>query len=214
MKSTTKTGSTRKRAASKKKSTKSPEKGAAKKVSTKAGGEVERAFAGKKVKPIELKFRKILVPIDFSESSRQVLCDALGLAQQHNAKLTLLHVVEPVMYPADLGYAPADVRTIGINFQDAAMTRLKRLCDETLPAGIKAEPMVRFGPAYQEITDAAREEKSDLIVISTHGYTGLTHVFLGSTAERVIRHASCPVLTLRKAGEGRTTKRARQEKGE
>ncbi len=208
MKSTTKSGSSKKRTASEKQAaTKAP----AKKKSKQAGSDTERAFAGKKVTPVQLKFRKILVPIDFSESSRQVLCDALGLAQQHNAKLTLLHVVEPVIYPADLGYAPADVRTMGVNFRDAAKNRLRRLCDEVLPADIKAEPKVRFGPAYQEITDAAREEKSDLIVISTHGYTGLTHVFLGSTAERVIRHASCPVLTLRKAGDTSRAKGAQSK---
>jgi nucleotide-binding universal stress UspA family protein len=57
--------------------------------------------------------------------------------------------------------------------------------------------VVRLGHPYQEITDAARELKVDLIVISTHGYTGLKHVLLGSTAERIVRHAPCPVLTVR-----------------
>jgi nucleotide-binding universal stress UspA family protein len=57
--------------------------------------------------------------------------------------------------------------------------------------------LVRYGRSYSEITDAARTLKSDLIIISTHGYTGLKHAFLGSTTERVVRHAKCPVLVVR-----------------
>lgn len=195
MKSATKSPSRKTRTAS------GSKKGATKKVARKAGAESTPAFPGKKTKPIKPNFRRILVPIDFSESSRQVLCDALGFAQQYRAQLILLHVVEPVLYPADLGYAPVDVQTMGVNFEQAAKDRLNQLCGEEMPSDIKAQVRVRFGPAYQEITDAGREEKADLIMISTHGYTGLTHVFLGSTAERVIRHASCPVLTYRKATE-------------
>ena len=66
-----------------------------------------------------------------------------------------------------------------------------------MPAGVVEQTLVRHGVPYVEVTDAARTLKMDLIVITTHGYTGLKHVFLGSTAERIVRHAPCPVLTVR-----------------
>ena len=78
-----------------------------------------------------------------------------------------------------------------------ATERLARLAQEQVPAQFRANTLVRVGKPYHEITSAARELNIDLIVISTHGYTGLKHVVLGSTAERVIRHAPCPVLTVR-----------------
>ena len=71
------------------------------------------------------------------------------------------------------------------------------MANQQMPVKLLADSLVRVGHPYQEITQAAQELKADLIVIATHGYTGLKHILLGSTAERVVRHASCPVLTVR-----------------
>jgi nucleotide-binding universal stress UspA family protein len=75
---------------------------------------------------------------------------------------------------------------------------LEKVCrDALLPAKMVERVLVRYGTPFAEITDAARTLKADLIILTTHGYTGLKHVFMGSTAERVVRHAPCPVLTVR-----------------
>jgi nucleotide-binding universal stress UspA family protein len=139
--------------------------------------------------------RSILVPLDFSKPSEKALQQAAALARQFGAKLTLLNVVEPIAMP-DFAYYPLMME----NDKVVAGAR-KRLDQVWARQGIEQDlvekVLVRNGPAHREITDAARSLKSDLIVIATHGHTGLAHVFLGSTAERVVRHAECPVLVVR-----------------
>ena len=117
------------------------------------------------------------------------------MAEQFGSKVVLLNVVEPVS-SADFGYPPVllDVD----NARSTARKRLETMCrDGRVPAKVLGRVLVRFGTPYLEITDAARGLKADLIIITTHGYTGLKRVFMGSTAERVVRHAPCPVLTVR-----------------
>ena len=82
--------------------------------------------------------------------------------------------------------------------KEAAKGRLETLSRQArIPARMLEKLLVRFGTPFAEIADAARSLKVDLIILTTHGYTGLKHVFMGSTAERVVRHAPCPVLTVR-----------------
>jgi universal stress protein A len=145
---------------------------------------------------------RILVPIDFSIRSRNAVQYAVGLARQSNARLILLHVVEPIIYPADLGYAPSSMQTVGIDYRKAAKEKLVQWQQEEVPPELKSELRIALGKPFREITAVAQKIKADLIVLSTHGYTGLKHVLLGSTAERVVRHASCPVLTLPDRGKG------------
>jgi universal stress protein A len=145
----------------------------------------------------DLALSRILVPVDFSARSRKAIQYATRLARQFNAKLVLLHVVEPMVYPADLGYAPSSVQTVGIDYSQAAKDKLLHWRSKELPPEVDSEIRVVVGKPFQEITAVARKMKADLIVLSTHGYTGIKHVLLGSTAERVVRHAACPVLTLR-----------------
>jgi nucleotide-binding universal stress UspA family protein len=145
--------------------------------------------------PALLKIKTILVPVDFSETSRKALVYAMRMAEQFNSKVVLLNVVEPVA-AADFGYHPVllDID----NAMSAARKRLEALCrDGRVPTKMLGRVRVRCGRPYAEITDAARDLKADLIIITTHGYTGLKRVFMGSTAERVVRHAPCPVLTVR-----------------
>jgi universal stress protein A len=142
-----------------------------------------------------LKLERILVPMDFSSASERALDYAVTLASKFEARITLIHVVEIISGPADptFGYVPVDD---GPRVA-ASAKRLEKTGAEMIPPALLETTLVRHGHPYHQITTAAEELGTDLIVISTHGYTGLTHVLLGSTAERIVRHAPCPVLTVR-----------------
>ena len=145
--------------------------------------------------PLEL--RRILVPLDFSPSSLKALHYAKAFARQFSARLVLLHVTEPVVFPSELGYAPLATEALERSFAEDAQAKLSAIGAEITAAGLTVETRLRVGRPFHEIATAAAELDVDLIVIATHGFTGLTHVLLGSTAERVVRHASCPVLVVR-----------------
>ena len=147
--------------------------------------------------PAVMKIRNLLVPIDFSPSANKALVYALSFAEQFGAKVTLLNVVEPAVYPIELGYVPLEIDTLHRAMQNSARERLADIAAKRVPGRFRANTLVRVGRPHQEITKAAKELESDLIVIATHGYTGLKHAVMGSTAERVVRHAPCPVLTVR-----------------
>jgi len=141
--------------------------------------------------------KKILVPTDFSKFSAKALHYAMEFAQQFGASITLVHVVEPIVYPPESGYAPVEIETVETTWKKNAKRKLEELARQAILPPLMAQISVRFGTPYYEITALAKEEGVDLIVLATHGYTGLKHVFLGSTAEKVVRHAPCPVLTVR-----------------
>lgn len=145
--------------------------------------------------PALLKIQSILVPIDFSDTSVKALRYAERMAEQFGARITLLNVVEPIATP-DFAYHPLMLETD--EMKTASKTRLEAIGKKLgLSPKLVERVVVRFGSPFVEITEAARTLKVDLIILTTHGYTGLKHVFLGSTAERVVRHAPCPVLTVR-----------------
>jgi nucleotide-binding universal stress UspA family protein len=136
------------------------------------------------------------VPLDFSPPSKKALGYAVAVARQFKAKLTLLHVVEPVATPDFVASFPLVME------DDKLMAAAKNELEHTvksarIPHGLVEKILVRCGRSFHEIADAARTRKADLIIISTHGYTGLKHAVLGSTTERVVRHAPCPVLVVR-----------------
>jgi len=157
-------------------------------------GKTARSAAS--ARPAALRVKSILVPHDFSSPSKRALNYAVSVAQQFKAKLTLLNVVEPMGTPdfaASFPLAMEDDRVMA-----AAKKELERAAKEArVPRGILEKVLVRFGRSFHEITEAARTRKVDLIILSTHGYTGLKHALLGSTTERVVRHAPCPVLVVR-----------------
>lgn len=137
----------------------------------------------------------ILVPLDFSEASRSALRYAASLIRQFGGKLILFYALEPVATP-DFAYHPLMMQPREASSQ--AEQRLRKMCDqEGIEPKVIAEIVVRSGTAHAEIARAAQRMNADLIVIATHGHTGLKHVLLGSTAERVVRHARCPVLVVR-----------------
>src|SRR5688572_13351297 len=143
--------------------------------------------------------RNVLVPVDFSENAEAAAQYAGELAQKFGAKLQLLHVIEPASFVNDLTNVPFTLSDKQL--QATATTDLEALATRFIEPGVQASWMVKRGKGYQEIVKAAKELKADLIVISTHGYTGLKHTIMGSTAERVVRHAPCPVLVLRAEAE-------------
>jgi universal stress protein A len=147
--------------------------------------------------PIPLNIGQVLVPLDFSDHSQRALQYAVSFAAQFSAKLTLLHVVEPVVYPSEFGYAPVAVDALNKSSLESAQERLDAFAAKKVPARLRNQTLVRTGTAFDEIARAARDVNADIIILSTHGYTGLKHVMLGSTAERVVRHSPCPVLVLR-----------------
>ena len=154
------------------------------------------ARSGRKAISGPVRIKSILVPVDFSPASKRALEYAVGVASQFKATLTLLHVVEPVATPDFAASFPLALE------DESLMAAAKRQLEQTVkaarvPRGMVEKVLVRFGRSFHEIADAARTRKADLIIISTHGYTGLKHALLGSTTERVVRHAHCPVLVVR-----------------
>lgn len=147
-----------------------------------------------------LAFKQILVPIDFSDCSTAALEYGLALAEKLDAKVILLHVVEPAAYPENYLLTPATLDEANQNLMSAGRERLATLEQKAQGHGRPIETLVRMGRAQSEIPDTAKAIGADLIVLGTHGYSGLKHVLLGGTAERVVRHAPCPVLTVRHAG--------------
>ncbi len=144
-----------------------------------------------------LELGRILVPLDFSAHAMKALRYAVAFARLFRARLILMHVTEPIVYPSDFGYVPLPPNTLEENFQRDARDRLEAVAAEHAASGVTCEVVLRLGKPYQEIAATAREYQVDLVVITTHGYAGLTHVLLGSTAERVVRHSPCPVLVVR-----------------
>ena len=156
--------------------------------------------------PQPLKFRRILVPSDFSGFSRQALSCAVPLAREYGAKISLVHVVPPTILAAPMpgggpysgSYVPisSDIMMVEVNAVRAAKTQLDKLAAQLVPDDLRDCKAVRVGNAAYEVVSAAKALKSDLIVLSAHGQSRLKHIVLGSTAERIVRHASCPVLTV------------------
>jgi nucleotide-binding universal stress UspA family protein len=143
------------------------------------------------------RLNKILVPVDFSDFSAKAVEYALAFAGQFDSHLILLHVVEPAVYPESTMLVASALDDLNHDLMQVAQQKLSELRRDSIGERAPSELLVRFGRAFTEIATAAVDLEVDLIILATHGYTGLKHVLLGSTAERVVRHAPCPVLTVR-----------------
>jgi len=140
--------------------------------------------------------RRILLATDFSDNSLKAFPLAQSLADAFGARLTLIHVVE--RFPIDAILGEELTHQTSAQLIELARARLTGLvADLRKRGGFRAEVVVRFGKPFDEIARYAKEMDASLIVASTHGYTGLKHLYLGSVAERVLRHAPCPVLVVR-----------------
>jgi nucleotide-binding universal stress UspA family protein len=141
---------------------------------------------------------RILVPVDFEETSREALAYAAMLAERMGAALSLVHVFDDVY--ASGAYAPDVYAPLPPAVRERVIGELQQKLSALLPAtgGHRNRADVIVGTPANGIVESAREQGADLIVMGTHGRRGLSHALLGSVAERVLRTASCPVLTVRR----------------
>ena len=152
-----------------------------------------------------LPFKRILVTTDFSASSVVAVPAAAELASHFGAELLLVHVL-PVDTPtpwdippyADFGLAALPLPEYETQVRQEVERRLDQVAAKQVPEGVALRAIVGRGDAASEIGRIAGEERADLVVIATHGWTGWRHLVFGSVAERVLREATCPVLTIRR----------------
>ena len=148
-----------------------------------------------------IQLKRVLVPTDFSEFSRTALTYGCEFAAAFGAELHLLHVVQDVVgLVPEPGLAFPPPGNYMAELQASAEQALARLPGIPGMEGLNVARATRQGAPFVEIIRYARESDVDLIVLGTHGRTGLAHVLLGSVAERVVRKAPCPVLTVRPSG--------------
>ena len=155
-------------------------------------------FSAKESAAAHVNLRRILVPIDFSRESAKAVRYAVSLARQFDASITLVHVVEPSYGPVDFGHAPVARPASEKERASRAKSKLGVMGHRILGPCRIVETVIRSGLAFFEITEAAKALRADLIIIGTHGYSGLTRAVMGGTAEKVVRHAPCPVLVVRR----------------
>ncbi len=141
-----------------------------------------------------IRIKEILVPVDFSVCSKKALAYAVAFARQFQATITVLHAVEFEISGADMDI---DVPQVRSTLRLSGERQLARLVRETIGRQVVADTLVRTGQPYAEIVEAARARNVDLIIMATHGNSGIARFFIGSTTERVVRHAPCPVLIVR-----------------
>ena len=139
--------------------------------------------------------KKILCPVDHSECSYLALKYAISLALKDEAKLYLMHVIDSRLYDTEM-YKLSPYKLNEIDESKIRTDLMKSLPEGTTDV-LEVETIVVKGVPFNEIINAATEISVDLIVIGTHGRTGISHVMLGSVAEKVVRKAPCPVLTVR-----------------
>jgi nucleotide-binding universal stress UspA family protein len=163
---------------------------------TPAGRTAPRRLRAKK-EAHKLGIRSILVPIDFSAHSKNALKYAIPLAEKFRASVHLVYVVEPTVYPADLGFGQVVLPGVEDELREKGADELEQLIRREIGGAVTATSSVRTGSPHQEILHEAEERGVDLIVVATHGHSGVEHILFGSTADRIVRHARCPVLTIR-----------------
>jgi nucleotide-binding universal stress UspA family protein len=145
--------------------------------------------------------KSILFPTDFSNGARAAMDHAISLARDYKAKLILLYVVQDISIAE--WYIPSSLSATELveDMQKSAWQEMNKWAEEVSSKVGDVEKLIVRGAPFVEIIKTAREKKADMIVIGTHGRTGIDHILFGSTAEKVVRKAPCPVLTVRMAGK-------------
>ena len=149
-----------------------------------------------------IRLKRILVPIDFSGHSKSALRYAISFARQFGASIDLLYVVEPTIYPADFSFGQVGFPNIEEELRQRASDELDVLLRTEIAGRVSAIKTIRSGRPFYEIIQQAREKKIDVIIIATHGHSGMEQILFGSTAEKVVRSAPCPVLVVRSGERG------------
>lgn len=147
-------------------------------------------------KPSLLHPRHLLVPTDFSAASRKALAYADAFASTFGSKITLIHVIEPMVLPPEYGYLPPYSPEDEARQVEAVRKQLLDLA-AGLDTARQTEVSVRVGRPWHEVVGAVADLGVDLLVLTTHGRTGLRHMLMGSVAEKIVRHTHCPVLVVR-----------------
>ena len=151
---------------------------------------------------MEPNIKKVLVPIDFSDYSKSALKYSVNFVKFFKAELHLVYVIEPVIYPPDFSMGQIAIPSMDLEMDKRAQEELEKLAKKEIPSETKVNIHVKTGKPYIEIIDTAAANDIDLIIIATHGHTGVEHILFGSTAEKVVRKAPCPVLSLREPVKG------------
>lgn len=147
-----------------------------------------------------INLKKILYPTDFSEYADHARMYVIEMAKAFNAKVILMHTIQApshyeVAYHYELALNPEE---IGEKRQKAADKKINEIAQLIREEGVEVETVITLGSAFVDIVSTARKQEIDLVILSTHGWGFIKHVLMGSTAERVVRKAPCPVLTVRK----------------
>ncbi len=146
-----------------------------------------------------LPINNILVPVDFSVHSKNALRYAVSMALQYGSSIHLIYVIEPMIYPADLGFGQVVMPGVEEELRIKSERELQNLIEQEIGDSVKADSAVRLGKPHQEILSEVEEKNIDLIVLASHGHTGVEQILFGSTAMRIVRLAKCPVLIIRPA---------------
>jgi universal stress protein A len=155
---------------------------------------------------MEPNIKKVLVPIDFSDYSKNSLRYSINFVKCFNAELILVYVVEPIIYPPDFSMGQIAVPAMDVELDKRAAEELAKLARTEIPHQMKVKTIIKTGKPFVEIIETAAEENVDLIIIASHGHSGVEHILFGSTADKVVRKAPCPVLSLRDPIKGFSVK--------
>ena len=144
-------------------------------------------------------YRKILLTTDFSDYSKVAVPHAVAMVRQFDAELLVLHVLEPLLTPVDFAWGPM---ALSEDWEEQRTGHSQKFLNEwvnnELPADISATAILAHGTPIREILHTIREQNIDLVVMATHGQTGIAHALFGSTSEKVVRRSPVPVLTVRR----------------
>jgi nucleotide-binding universal stress UspA family protein len=154
----------------------------------------------KEPKPV-MQVNNILVPVDFSNYSGKALAYASEIAQSYKAQLQVLHIIEETMHPAFSVTGKSSIFDLVPGIKDDSRKRAEKMIKEFVPDKVKSKVFIQGGRAASDIIKFANENSTDLIVIATHGLTGLEHMLMGSVTEKVVRMAHCPVFTVKAFGK-------------
>jgi nucleotide-binding universal stress UspA family protein len=155
---------------------------------------------GQRFQQGRIRLRKILVPLDFSDCSQVAFDCGVRLAREFCSELLLVHVIDPICYPFGDEYGGVHSARLMEEARAFAQSKMKKLARN---AKVQCSIRIREGSPAREICQLAKRDV-DLIIVPTHGRTGLSHVLIGGVAERVVRHATCPVLVIPLRGKRKT----------
>jgi universal stress protein A len=144
-------------------------------------------------------FKKIVCPIDFSEFTDEILKYAVNITKKFNAELHLIHIIPNLNYftPYESFLTPENLVAIEKNIEKEVEKDFEKVMKDI---NMPLKKIVKTGVTFVEIIDYIKEEDIDLVVMGTHGRSGIEHILIGSVAEKVVRKSPCPVLTIRPRG--------------